>query len=189
MENQNQTRISDLVKKEIDDFRTKDVTITKGYKFNQYQTIRRINLYINNRYFERDNDCLFWNISNSRIIKFAKNIDLDTKDLQPIGRGETNFIQSWILKLKFQKWLKDNHFSIKLNDLSEGLATYGSQVFKLWKGESGEKEITECDLRNLIFNPTTKSIRKSNVIELHYLTETEIRDKEGVWNNIEDLIK
>ena len=69
-------------------------------KFNQKKTLKRINSYINSQYVERDDEALFWNISNYRITHFAKNVDLDTKDFLPYGEGEINFVQSWALREK-----------------------------------------------------------------------------------------
>jgi hypothetical protein len=185
-------QISITVQDEVKEYREKSFRIDGGY-FSQYNTIRRINLYINNQYLERNADAeglIFWNISTPRIIHVAKNIDLDTKDLMPYGKGEANYWQAWILKMKFKKWLKDNHFSLVLNDLSEGVATYGSIVWKKYTdNKTKEVGLCECDLRRLAFKSSVKSIRDTNVVELHYLTETEIREKEGAWDNIDQILK
>ncbi|MEI7942792.1 MAG: hypothetical protein WCH76_06460 [Candidatus Riflemargulisbacteria bacterium] len=182
--------ISLTIKREVEDFK-QECKIADNYSFNQYNTIRRINLYLNDQYMQRQEDNLiFWNISTARVVHFAKNIDLDTKDLQPIAKGDANFMQGWILKLRFQKWCKDNKLSLTLNDLSEGIASYGSIVWKLYYDyETKESKLVEADLRNLYFSPTVKCIRKANVVELHYLSEIEIREKDGAWDNIEDVLK
>lgn len=41
----------------------------------------------------------------------------------------------------------------------------------------------------MFFKPTLKSVRDGNVGEMHYLTETEIREKEGAWDNIDLILK
>ena len=183
-------RISDTIKREIEDFK-KDYKISDKYSFNQYDTVRRINLYLNDQYVKKqEEDVIFWNIINPRLVHFAKNIDLDTKDLQPVAKGNANFMQGWILKMRFQKWCRDNHLSLTLNDLSEGIATYGSIVWKLYYDyETKEKRLVEASLENLYFNPSVKSVRKAPVVELAYMSELEIREKEGAWDNIDDLVK
>ena len=70
-------RISEVVRKEINDFRTQTVEITKGYRFSQYNNIRRINLYINDRFLEGDNGNIFWG--------FDFDIPIDIKVKQPSG--------------------------------------------------------------------------------------------------------
>jgi len=183
-------KISTIVEREVGDFK-KSVRIADNIQFSQYDTIRRINCYLNDKFWLRqDDNAIFWNISNSRITHFSKNIDLDTKDLVPVGRGEANFLQAWILRIRFEKWMRDNKLSLVLNDLSEGLSTYGSIVWKLYDDvETKEKTLVEADLNNLYFNPTAKTIRKASVVELSYLTETEIRAKDGAWNNVADILK
>ena len=179
--------ISDEVQKVITNYVSRSVEIVDSkYQFNQYDTIRRIYLYVNDEFWNNvPEDTIFWNISTPRIPHFAKNIDLDTKNLAPIGVGSLSMVQSFILKTKFKKWVRDNNLAIQLNDMSDSLATFGSTVVKV---NRKTKEVEECDLRNLYFNPTVKSIRDANIVEKHYLNETELRAKKDVWENVEKVI-
>ena len=179
--------ISDEVQKVITNYVSRSVEIVDSkYQFNQYDTIRRIYLYVNDEFWNNvPEDTIFWNISTPRIPHFAKNIDLDTKNLAPIGVGSLSMVQSFILKTKFKKWVRDNNLAIQLNDISDSLATFGSTVVKV---NRKTKEVEECDLRNLYFNPTVKSIRDANIVEKHYLNETELRAKKDVWENVEKVI-
>jgi len=176
-------KIGELALKEVQDAKQRSIRVTDDYYFNQYQTLERINLYVNNRYQERDNDAIFWNLGNPRITHFAKNIDLDTKDLQPYGIGDTTFVQVFILRQKFYKWLEDNKMAIGLNDLSEGIATYGSAIFKLVKGE-----LKEVKLTNIFFDPTVESVRDTAVVELHYLTPYQLKQKKDIWDGVEQVL-
>lgn len=158
------------------------------FKYNQRETVKRINYYINSRFLTR-NDGIFWNISNSRIVHYAKNIDLDTKELMPYGIGEVNFWDSWRAKILFRKWLDDNEMAIKLNDLSEGCATYGSQVWKVYPCEGGI-EMKEVDLDNIYFDQSVECIDDADgIVELHQLNKGELWEKDGVWDNVKDVIK
>ena len=179
--------ISDEVQKVITNYVSRSVEIVDSkYQFNQYDTIRRIYLYVNDEFWNNvPKDTIFWNISTPRISHFAKNIDLDTKNLAPIGVGSLSMVQSFILKTKFKKWVRDNNLAIQLNDMSDSLATFGSTVVKV---NRKTKEVEECDSRNLYFNPTVKSIRDANIVEKHYLNETELRAKKDVWENVEKVI-
>jgi hypothetical protein len=183
------TTISEYVYKIVEDYKNNAVEITAGYKVNAYDTIRRINLYTNNKYWERDDDAIFWNIPNSRIVHFAKNIDFDTKDLVPYGIGEYNFLQAWALKMKFRKWLDDSSFHQRLNDLADGLATYSTVIWKICK-DYNNKKIEECDLRNIYMkSATVDCIRDTDVVELHYLSEGKLLEKKDVWDNVDEIIK
>lgn len=184
--------ISDKVQKIIKDSVDNSLTLVDNkkspVKFNQRDTINRIESYINDRYVERGDDAIFWNISNSRITHFAKLIGVDTKDFMPYGIGEYNMFQSWALKKMVRKWFNDNEFYKTLNDISEGLATYGSVVWKKCK-ENGETHLEEVDLKNLYFDQSVKEICETDVVELHELSHSEIWEKENIWENFSEFIE
>jgi hypothetical protein len=181
------TNVSLVVGEIVSSFKTKSLEMSKGFFFSQYDTVNLINLYINDKFRNRA-DGIFWQISTSRIGHVAKNIDLDTKELMPYGEGDMGIFESYCLRIKIRRWLDENHFAITLNDMSEGVATYGSVVWKKYK-ENGKTKIEETDLRNLYFNPTVKYIKDADVVEMHYLTDTEIKEKKDVWDNVDKAIK
>jgi hypothetical protein len=160
----------------------RDVEFSENYRFNHHETIKRINLYLNNRFLERA-DGIFWNISNYRVQHFAKNIELDTKDLMPYGDGEVAAYQAFILRIKLKRWAEERKLALTLNDLAETAAAYGSAV---WKVVGNDVELV--DLSNLYFDPLTRSIRDVDVIEKHYLSANELRDKKDTWKNVDELL-
>jgi hypothetical protein len=156
---------------------------------NQHEILKRINLYSHNRFLERADDAIFWNICSSRVVHFAKNLDLDTKHLQPYGVGDTNFWQAWILRMRFYKFCQDNQLAITLNDLAKLLAKYGSAVWKKVK-KDGKVTTEEANLVNLFFDQTSKDMKLSDAtIEMHELNLTALKDKEDVWTYTEGGIK
>ena len=174
--------VSDIIKRAED-----PVVLTSGdeqrdLEFDYFKTLKRIDCYVNNKYLDRD-DGIFWNISNTRITHFAKNIDLDTKDLMPYGIGETNYYQAWIVKMLFRQDLDDNHWALKLNELSDGVSTYGSWVWEIKKSD-GDTVTESVQLHTLYFDQTVKSIRDTNVVRKHYLTPDQLGDKEEVWEGV-----
>ena len=165
-----------------------DIDINGVYNHNQTQLLKRIYAYTKSRYMEcSDETAIFYNISTDRSHHFAKNIDLDTKDLQPYGIGETNYYQAWILKMKFTQWMDDEHFAIKLNDLAEKVSNNGSHIIKLVK-KNGRMDWDNVDLSKIFFDPTVEYIRGTDKVEEHTLTEQQIRDKEDVWKNTDKLL-
>ncbi len=168
--------ISSVVYKEVSDFKLK-VVDSFGSSFSQYNTIRRIAKYVNNNFWDcPDPNAIFWNISNSRRILFAKSIDLDTKDFQMFGIGKDNWFKSWILNVLFRKWCFDNKFSMTLDETTESTATYGSSVWK--KSYKNKKPVIKnVNLQNLYFDPTAEYIIDTPVVELHYLSEGQLRKK------------
>lgn len=185
--------ISDKVKKIIDNAESDKMTVVdrkdlEPVVFNQRETIKRINAYINDKYLERD-DGIFWNISNSRITHFAKLLGVDTKDFLPYADGVYNMFQSWALRKKARLWFKESDFYQTLNDLAEGQSTYGSIVWKKYK-EKGKVELEECDLANLYFDQTAKCLDDVDLVELHTLNPQQLWEKKYVWDsaNVEKVL-
>ncbi len=181
-------KISEVVYSEVKTAKEQSLKLADGYHFSQQDTIRRINLYINDKFLNcPDDTAIFWNLSTPRIPLYAKNIDMDSKDFMPEGVGSNNFYQAWILKVRFYKWARDNMFDITLNDLSEGIATYGSSIWKKVKVK-GKVTIKEDDLRNLYFDYSVENVIDSPMVQLHYLTDAQILANKG-WENKEEAIK
>lgn len=161
----------------------------KPLKYNQREIINRINLYLNDQYLERDDNALFWNISAPRVTHFTKLISPDTKDFYPYGLGQFNFTQAWALRKFVKKWFDDNEFYKTLNDVAEGLATYGSCVWKKYTDEDGKVEIEEVDLQNLYFDQAVECINDTDIVEKHFLSRRELWEKDGIWNNVQEVLK
>lgn len=187
-------KISQLVSEIIDDCKNNSLELVSGSKeikpilFNQRDILRKIDFYINNKYTERDDDAIFWNISNHRITHFAKLISPDTKDFYPYGLGQFNFLQAWALRKKVKEWFDNGEFYKTLNDTGEGLATYGSEVWKKHK-EKGIVEVEEVKLDKLYFDQSVEWIEDSNIVELHELTTHDLWEKDGIWDNVVDVFK
>ena len=177
--------ISETIKKEIEMFNSSVVIVKDNYSFNWHEVVKRIMLYQNDRFLERE-DGIFWNISSPQSPHFTKNLDLDTKDFRPQGKGKTSFYQAWVLKIKFMKWAKDARLSKDINSLLGNVSDFGFGVWKRLPDEDGET-IDKCDLRNIYFDITDKNFR--TVIEKHELTELQIRDKEEGWDNIDEAMR
>lgn len=170
-------KISAVIQQEKQSYKESSVRRTSGDYFNQFNTLERINKYKNSKFLECDDqDAIFWNLSTPRIPLFAKSIDWDTKDFKIKGIGKFKYLQSWILNVRFRKWVKDTRFALVLDDLATKTATYGSSVWKKEKFK-GKYRIKNVNLLNLVFDPTVENIIQSPVIEFHYLTETQIRKK------------
>ena len=185
-------KISEITSSEWESYRNSSLEINEDQSFNQHTTIKRINSYLNDKYIEGNQDRMFWNLSTPRIPHFAKNIDADTKDFKPKGLGDTNYFQAWILGIKLRTHFRDVGFATTLNDFAEGLASYGSIVLKKVPDVLCKKgyRLEESNLLNMAFDPSVKDIRDSNfIIERHFLSEQDIRNRADSWENIEEAIE
>ena len=165
-------RIIDLEKMCDEDQEINDV-----YTFNFRNTVKRIYAYLNSTFYScSDPSAIFYNIVNDRSHHFAKNIDLDTKDLQPYGIGEVKFYQSWVANVKLQQWFEQEKIAVKLNDLAERVSDYGSSIIKLVK-KDGKITWEYVNLMNISFDPLIDSIRNTDKVEYHYLTKQKLEEK------------
>ena len=176
-------KISEYADKLIEQY--KKPIIKDGVKRDRYSTIKRINLYKNDT-FEDDacKDDIFWNLGTTRQPHFKKNLLTSLKDFYPEGRGEYNQFQSWVVKVRFRKWARDNGFIDDVDKIDDSITDYGEVVVKIQSKED-DKDLGVCNLMNTYFdrdNPDT-------FIEIHELTEAQVRAKEGAWENIEEAIE
>ena len=174
---------------ELEELCEEDIEINDVFTYNHKALLERIYAYTIGKYVMcSDPNAIFYNISPDRSHHFAKNIDLDTKDLQPYGVGETNFYQAWIVKMKFNEWMEAEHLAVKLNDLAEKTANQGSHIIKLVE-KDGKLTWDNVNLLNIYFDPTVETIRGTDKVEEHYLTEQEIKEKSKIWKHTEELLK
>ena len=169
--------ISEVISNEVTRFESETVETVRGVYFSQYKNLQRIDKYLNNVFWECDDpDAIFWNIATPRIPLFAKSLEYNSKDFKMFGIGERNYVKSWILNARFRKWVKDSRFALTLDDTATKTTTYGSSVWKRSK-KNGKVVINNVNLRNLYFDPTVEYLKLSPVVEMHYLSETQIRKK------------
>ena len=169
--------ISEVISNEVTRFESETVETVRGVYFSQYKNLQRIDKYLNNVFWECDDpDAIFWNVATPRIPLFAKSLEYNSKDFKMFGIGERNYVKSWILNARFRKWVKDSRFALTLDDTATKTTTYGSSVWKRSK-KNGKVVINNVNLRNLYFDPTVEYLKLSPVVEMHYLSETQIRKK------------
>jgi len=185
------TNLIKTIENEIDNYLTKEVDLSEGVKFSQPQLVKRISLLRAQVFPKGKLDSLgkfkFWfDIISSRINSEVKNIDFDTKDVSIYSEATlTDRLAVLLSNLFFKEWLNKNKKGGEINDAVENFSSLGNVVWKKIKG--GYEEV---DLKNFyILNQTAKTLEDSDVIERHILTQTDLRAKKGIWENIDEVIK
>ena len=156
--------------------------------YNQREIVTRIDYYLNSRYLDRDDDAIFWNLSTHRKVHFAKHITPDTKDFLPYGIGTLNHWQSWCLRKKVSQWFDEERFYQTLNSVGDATATYGSSVWKRYN-DGKKTKIKKVRLNNIYFDQSVEWIKDADgIVEIHELSKKQLWDKDGVWDNIKEVI-
>jgi len=179
------------IENEIDSYLNKEVDLSDGVKFLQAKLIRRISFYQNQIYPKGKTDSqgnyrYFYDIVSPRINSEVKNIDFDTKDVAIYS--EATLIDKLAILLSnlfLRKWLVQNKKGEEINDAIENFSAWGNVVWKKIKGG-----YDQVDLKNFyVLNQVAKTLDDSDVIERHILTQSDLRAKKGIWENVEEVIK
>ena len=181
------------IQQQIKAFNELPVRIVDGYDFKQSDTLKRIYLYQNGKFYDQvsdKDDRVFFDITTPTIRNAAKNIDLDTKDIQIRGTsGESSYFKSWLYRRKAKDWLHENGIAKKLNSIPEKVSGVGTIVVKKVEGS---RVFDFVDLRNLACDPTAEFLNNGWTDERHYYTPLELRAQvERGWDKdkIEEAIK
>lgn len=181
------TTIFAQIRKEQNDFMYNYVSVVTGYPYNQYETIKRIALYLNSKYEDgttfMGREKLFFNIVLPPCEVAMRMLNFDTKNIKLWPMNPKSQFSTWLLEKELKLWLKTSKMGRILNQIAEEAPRYGSVVLE--KTKDGAEVV---DLRRLMLDPTVDSIQKSRfVTTVHYMTPTELRATG--WNNVEIAIE
>lgn len=186
------------INQEIEDFKSKQVTIVTGYGFNQYNILQRIFFYYNSRFqsakyvdeFNAVDDegdrMYFFNINKNPCKVYSKAIDFDTKNIRLLTTGGGEPTKTWFMERDLKYWMRDKQFGKVLNRIFYELPIFGSVVLKIIDGEP-----YFVDLRNFVVEPSADSLADMNYhTEIHNYTPAEFRKvaKRMNWTKTQEVI-
>lgn len=181
--------IFSLIRSENDAFFTNDIVVVPGYSFNQYETLKRIHLYLNNKYEDGTSylgrDKLFFDVVTPPCEVAAKMLNVDTKNIKLWPDNPRNYFATFLLEKELKQWLKRTEFGEILNTIAKDLPRYGSVVLE--KTPDGAEVV---DLRKLILDPGVECIKDSRfVTTVHYMTPTQLRNTSWIKSAVESAIE
>jgi len=84
-----------------------------------------------------------------------------------------------------KEWMRETGQAVKLNESVEDSTGWGNVVWK--KIKDGYEKV---DLKNFyVINQTAETLEETPAIERHILTQSDLRAKNDVWENVEEVIK
>lgn len=169
--------IYDLIYEFERDYQQTPVKVVDGYEFDQSATLKRICLYQNAQFLDGSKDefgeKVFFDITTPAVRNAAKNIDLDTKDIQFRAiNGKSNYFRSWLYRRQAKVWMRKHKIARKLNSIPEEVTGVGSVVVKRVKGPQVFEFV---DLTNTANDASAKCLKDGGVAERHYYTPGELR--------------
>jgi hypothetical protein len=185
------SNIYSKIENEIDQYLNQSVEISEGVNYSQNKLVKRISLFKNKIYpkgkTDKQGKYKYWfDIINFRVNNEAKNIQVDTKNplvfsQNPIG----DFSATYIINMSLRDFLWETGRADEMNEATEAFSADGNILFKRTKNG-----YELCDLTNTyLTNTTAKTVDDTDIIERHQLTQSELRAKIGVWDNVEEVIK
>jgi len=174
------------IRYETDQFLYNFISPVPGYAFNQYQTLKRIFLYLSNRYengaFYLGREKLFFNIVTPAVEVATKMLNVDTKDIRLIPTNPESYFPTYLLEKELRMWLKTSEMGRVLNQIAEEAPRYGSVLLE--KTKDGARV---CDLRRTMLDPSVDNAKDSRFITtVHYMSDDELR-KTG-WKDVDVAI-
>lgn len=162
-----------------------------------FKVIKMCEYYSNSRYltvaengaYNKDGlgrDKPFYNIVNFRVALAKTATDLDIKDIQIISDNPEHQVESMLLNREAYEWMKEADFALTLNKMGSTRPKYGGYLLKKTM-KDGKLCIevldwtkTYTDLTNIMGGP---------IIERHNLSPVDIKKKDGVWENVVDVLR
>ena len=178
--------------KQIDsDYQNGTIQITDGLTFSQNEMIRLVEFYSSSKFLNGNKgsngrDKPFYNIVNSMVDTAVVATDIDTKDIRVEADEEGSYDKSFLFNHEIYNWMKETNFAKSLNEIGETRARYGGVVVKKCKEKGEEMKVEVVAWKNLVTDQV--DILGGVIIEKHYMTPYELREKKDVWNNVEEAI-
>lgn len=167
------------------------IDIVENLPYSMWNTVVMIEFYSLSKFLNGNRDELgrekpFYNIVNANVDVSASATDIDTSDIDPTTENPTKYVHTMLLGHELQKWMKEQHFGVFLNDLRDTRPRYGGVLVK--KVEKGkELEVSVCQWKNIIADPV--DILGGVLIEKFWMTPSQLSKKKDVWENVDEALK
>lgn len=174
----------------VDQFEKGEVNIREGLKHNAQKVLTMCDFYSNSKYLDGNLDGLgrekpFMNVVNYRVTVAKVATDMDIKDIQIASDNPQHWVKSMLLQKEAYEWMKKTKFGTKLNEQGFTRPKYGMVVVKK-REEDGELYVDTVKFKNFIFDQ--KNFKRAKM-EKHFLSPEELLEKEGVWDNVREIIR
>ncbi len=169
-----------------------------GLRRSQYQVIKMCEYYSDSKYLgtylnnEKEISggkisVPFYNIVNYRVALAKTATDLDIKDIQIISDNPKHQVQSMLLNREAYEWMKKSEFSLTLNRMGQTRPKYGGYLVKKCYDEEDELKIEVVKWTNVVTDQN--DILGGAITEKHHMSPVEIKKKDGIWENVIDVLK
>lgn len=130
-----QDTIQSLVRKAEQNYISGSTTISKYVQHSMYETLERIEAYLNSVHISGSKDSLgrdkpFFNIVTAAVNIWYRATDIDRKDIRIKPTKSSEEVLAFLATVHLHNWMKKTQFGTFLNQWGRALARYGSAVVK-----------------------------------------------------------
>lgn len=173
--------ICEIVRKNENDYISVRTNLSKYVQFSMYETIEKIDAYLNSKHVSGETDSLgrdkpFFNIVTAAVNIWYRATDLDRKDIQIKPTKSTDILEAFLATIHLQDWMRRENFGVFLNDWGIALARYGSSVIKFVE-QGGKLHIIVTPWNRLIVD--TVDFDNNVRIEILWLTPAQLKQRAG----------
>ena len=179
------------IKNEISEYHDMSVPMPTGEQYSEWKLKKRIYTY-KNRYYPtgkiNDNgEYEYWfdNI-HPRVNDEIKNLRLDSRYFLIWHKNPTKFFTPvFIANSALSEFMDKTGRAEELVESNEDFSGDGNV---LWR--KTDKNYEKCDMLNTyLTNTLAKTVEDTAIIERFYLTQSELRKRDGLYNNVSEVIK
>src|SRR3990167_725817 len=127
--------IHEIVREAIQNYTQGTTKLGKYVEKSMYETVERIDAYLNSKFMDGDKDSLgrdkpFFNIVTAATNIWYRATDLDRKHIKILPDKGSSVALAFLATVHLQRWMDSNKFGVFLNQWGRALAKYGSAVVK-----------------------------------------------------------
>ena len=176
---------------EVNEYLFGTTETSDGIQFSEWKLKRRIMFFKNKHYptgkITEDGDYEHWfDIIHSRVNSEVKNLDIDSKHFLIFSKAPViDFAATYVLNFVLDDFMWQNGSAEELNDSVEDFSADGNILYR--KTANGY-EVWDM-LNTFILNTTARTVDDTDIIERFYMTQSDLRAKDGLYKNVDEVIK
>lgn len=181
----------DIITDEVHEYLFGTTEIADDIQFSEWKLKKRI-MYFKNQYYPTgkitdDGDYEHWfDIIHSRVNSEVKNLDFDSKHLLVFSKAPVkDFPAVYVTNLGLDEFMWENGSAEELNSSVEDFSADGNILFR-----KTSKGYEPWDVMNtFIINQTARTVDDTDIVERFYMTQSDLRKKDGLYKNVDNVIK
>lgn len=176
-----QETVCELVRQLETDYTSGITTISKYVDFDMYETLNKIDAYINSVHTSGSQDSLGRDKPFYNIVTAARNIwfratDIDRKHIRLKASKHSDYLLSFVAQMHLNNWMKKAAFGSFLNEWGRTMATYGSSVSK-FVTKDGELHAAVIPWNRILCDPI--DFNANMKVEVLEYTPAQLRKQKG----------